>query len=136
MESAVKQLKNNKKRLTKQRLSILSYLSEVTSHPSAEVIYNELKQTMPNLSLGTVYRNLKYLSQNGLILQINSPTEEKAHFDGNITEHWHFICENCHKLQDIWDKPVSIKESLPENLGKVRRLELNLYGLCSKCQSV
>lgn len=124
----------NKKggRMTKQRQIIIDYLRDVTTHPTAEIIYKEIRKKMPNISLGTVYRNLNYLVEEGLILQLSSGG--KTRFDGNNVYHLHFICDQCEKINDIFDTSYIALDKL-KRLGKVNSVECNVYGRCKECNS-
>lgn len=132
MQETKNRLKNQNKRLTKQRASILEYLQGVTCHPDAGIIYKNLRRQIPHLSLGTVYRNLRDLSESGQILEINS-ADGISHFDGNITEHLHFICHCCGTIYDVWKKYPLQNKNLP-GIGRVEKIECNFYGACAKCQ--
>ncbi|MEK7189391.1 MAG: transcriptional repressor [Patescibacteria group bacterium] len=130
----LKTLNKTKRRFTKQRSAILQYLQTVTCHPDAEKIYKKLRPKMPNLSLGTVYRNLRDLSENNQILEINT-ADGVSHFDGNITEHLHFICRCCGVIYDVWKKYPWENKNLPD-IGRIEKIECNFYGTCHKCGKV
>ncbi|MBU1178354.1 transcriptional repressor [Patescibacteria group bacterium] len=118
-------------RLTKQRQVILDYLQKVTCHPTAEIVYNNVRRKLPHISLGTVYRNLDYLVDREYALELNT-TDAERHFDGCIREHWHYICDKCGTIYDLrraGNMPVRKKVCW----GKVERTECNLYGICKKC---
>ena len=76
---------------SRQRDAILAYLRTRTDHPTAEAVYTALRESMPNISLGTVYRNLALLADYGTILRI-SCDGKVDHFDANTTPHPHFLC--------------------------------------------
>lgn len=118
-------------RLTKQRQEIMDYLQGVTCHPSAETIYKEVRKKRSDISLGTVYRNLKYLADRGFILQLIEG--DRSRFDGNNTYHLHFICNNCGKIDDIWDTRTVPIEGL-RRFGEVQKVECSIYGVCKKCK--
>lgn len=118
-------------RLTKQREVILDYLHSVTCHPTAETVHAEVKQIIPDISLATVYRNLKYLVENGFILQINT-NDGKSRYDGNSQYHFHFICKSCGKVYDIWQVSKKIAADV-KFLGQVDTIECNAYGICKQC---
>lgn len=118
-------------RLTAQRKIITQYLQGVTNHPSAEIVYKEVKKQIPNISLGTVYRNLKYLAERGFILQLIE--SDRARFDGNNTYHLHFICTECDAIHDIWDTTTIPLKGLSK-FGEVKRVECSIYGICKKCK--
>lgn len=118
-------------RLTKQRRIMMNYLQTVTCHPSAEIIYKEVRKKISNISLGTVYRNLKYLADRGLILQLIEG--DRARFDGNNAYHLHFICNKCGGIDDVWDtKAVPLKGL--RRFGEIKKIECSIYGDCKKCK--
>ena len=81
---------------SKQREALLTLLRSTRSHPSADWLYENLRKEFPNISLGTVYRNLAQLAENGDILKI-STSANKEHFDGFVHRHFHFVCNKCDK---------------------------------------
>lgn len=123
--------KNKTERITCQKKIILDYLKNIKTHPSAEVIYREVKKKLPRISLGTVYRNLKTLKEKGKIQEILYGI---AHFDGDISPHAHFICEKCEKIFDIFGE-IGILEYKKLKVGKVKNYQVYFYGLCNNCQT-
>lgn len=120
------------RRLTSQRLAILNYLRSVTTHPTCEIIYKDLKDKMPKLSLATVYRNVKYLADNNLVLQIKGD-DGKTHYDGNTTAHLHLICKECQKIYDIWTKKIPAFNGIKE-VAAIDNIDCTIYGTCYKCK--
>ena len=106
-------MKTAKIRYSKQRELILLNLQSRSDHPTAEMIYQDLKSQHPNLSLGTVYRNLNQLCENHQILKldIGGPM---VRYDGNIQPHIHFICDQCGKIYDIEANDQLLLEQLKE----------------------
>ncbi|OQA04475.1 MAG: Peroxide operon regulator [bacterium ADurb.Bin400] len=131
MENIREEINKQGDRLTRQRLVILEYLRGVTCHPTAEQIHNEVKKQIANISLATVYRNLKYLVENGFIIQINT-NDGKSHYDGNNRYHLHFICRECVRVFDIWQVGQSIAKKL-QPFGQIEQIECNAYGVCREC---
>ena len=84
----------------RKRNAILSYLRASTQHPSAETIYKDLKHEIPDLSMGTVYRNLTLFKQQGLAASV-ATVNGVERFDGNTDPHVHFICNNCDAVIDL-----------------------------------
>ena len=122
-------------RKTKQREAILKVLRGATSHPAADWIYNEVRKEIPDISLGTVYRNLRLLGECGEILEIDSGSTF-SRFDGNPANHYHFKCERCRRVFDI-DEPVNekINGRIARKTGfKISHHWLEFRGLCKKCQ--
>ena len=124
-------------RRSRQRDAIMTYLKSRTDHPSAEQIYESVKQTMPNISLGTVYRNLTLLNDLGEVRTIYAGTGAD-HFDANMMPHDHFICRNCHSIQDLphishGDPMVLAGEDFT---GVVEESYTYYYGLCAVCKQL
>ena len=119
---------------SRQRKSIMNFLAGRTDHPTAEVIYTNLRQEMPNLSLGTVYRNLSLLSDIGDILKI-STGNGPDHFDGNPTPHNHFICNKCGAVIDLeMDNIEHIDEVASKNFdGNIQGHVIYFHGICPDC---
>lgn len=116
-------------RNSKQRSLILDIINKSTSHPSAEDIYIECRKHFPNISLGTVYRNLNLLVSLNEITKITCGDRE--HFDKR-EEHHHFICQKCNKIVDIYDIKISKINELNGNI--VEEQVLMLKGICKSCQ--
>jgi Fur family transcriptional regulator, peroxide stress response regulator len=122
-------------RKTKQKEAIINILRGTTSHPSADWVYEQVRKEIPNISLGTVYRNLRLLKESGQILELIS-TSEMSRFDGNTELHYHFRCDGCGKIFDIED-PVdtAIEKKVARKTGfEVAHHNLELGGLCLDCQ--
>ncbi|MBV5345337.1 MAG: transcriptional repressor, partial [Rhodoferax sp.] len=102
-------------RLTTQRQVILEELFKVTSHPTANEVYDMVRKRLPRIGLGTVYRNLELMSETGLILKLEVGGTQKR-FDAVVTPHYHVRCIQCGKVNDV-DMPVqhSINESAAQS---------------------
>ena len=85
---------------SRQRESIVNFLASRTDHPTAETIYQNIKKEFPNISLGTVYRNLNFLVDHGEALRLDMG-DGNDHFDGNAMPHNHFFCRKCHHVLDL-----------------------------------
>ncbi len=119
---------------TIQRQEILNYLNKSREHPTAEKIFNDLREKMPNLSLGTVYRNLNILVDNNEIKEIK--TKDKSRYDGNPTKHQHLICENCGKIidTDIFEEMTKKIKNKKIKGFKTNKVKIISYGLCTNCK--
>lgn len=118
-------------RNSKQRDLILKIVAESTSHLTAEEIYKECRKQIPNISLGTIYRNLNVLVNLNCIDKLRTE-DGKDHFDKKI-EHHHFICEKCKKIIDIYDLSFPKYETI---LGhKVTNQTVILKGICKDCNN-
>lgn len=123
----------NGKRYSRQRELIYQTLMETTEHPTADMVYQWLKPTNPNLSLGTVYRNLNLLANEGRITRMAFPVER---YDGNTKPHCHFRCDVCGAVYDL-DLPYC--RDLDEKVDgssqhKIEGHELMFHGQCVRCQ--
>ena len=119
---------------SKKREAILQKIRSTTSHPTAEWVYHELKGEIPDLSLATVYRNIRLFKEAGDIVSVGT-VDGQERFDGMITPHGHFICTDCLAVIDfagdsehgeVWDQ-------LKEQGFQVNRVDLVAYGTCEKC---
>ena len=121
---------------SRQRESIKEFLTGRTDHPTADFVYENMKQIYPNISLGTVYRNLAQLAENGDILKI-STSANKEHFDGFVHRHFHFVCNTCDKIYDVdLDGMDEIKNQAAEKLNAdIEDYSLIFYGICENCSS-
>lgn len=120
-------------RYSKQRECILNYLKSVTSHPTADAVYAAVKEEIPNISVGTVYRNLKQLESSGEIISIESALD-RVNYDGCVLPHQHFICRGCGKIYDLSLPP---RTGECEALGhKVERENTVFSGLCADCRKI
>ena len=124
-------------RKSKQREAVLRVLRSTTSHPTADWIYDQVRKEIPNISLGTVYRNLKLLKEEGEVLDLDM-AGNFSRFDGNNENHYHFRCEDCGRVFDI-DEPVDrcIEERVSQKTGfRVSHHRLEFRGLCDSCQGL
>lgn len=119
---------------SKQRESIKEFLSTRTDHPTADMIYVSVRETYPNISLGTVYRNLALLSDLGEIQKITTG-DGPDRFDGKTTPHNHFICRKCHCVIDLEMENIDhIMEIAGEKFtGSIDGYTAHFFGLCSDC---
>lgn len=118
-----------------QREAILNELRSMTSHPTAEELYNRLRVSMPNLSIATVYRNLEQFSQAGLVMKLDCGGELKR-FDGNINIHPHLRCSDCGRVSDMENsKLAQLQDELVNMLPELdcSTLRLEFCGVCKNC---
>ena len=118
---------------SRQRSAVLADLQSRYDHPTAEDVYMSVKSVIPSISLATVYRNLKLLESEGLILKI--PTGESDRFDGHTHGHYHFTCYSCRKVLDLDIDAKHDINALPRDFkGLVTAHTLMFYGICPDCQ--
>ena len=123
------------RRNTKQRQVILEELKKLKSHPSATALYEVVRERLPNISLGTVYRNLDLLAQTGLIQKLNTGQNE-ARFDGITDHHYHVSCARCGRVDDLLDAPVDLIDLGVSDLQGFDILghQLHFIGICPDCK--
>jgi Fe2+ or Zn2+ uptake regulation protein len=121
-------------RMTAQKSFIFDYLKSVKTHPSAEVVYKEVKKKLPNISQGTVYRVLNNFKDKGELQTIE--TKDNIHFDADISDHAHFICEECGNVFDITSEcsECGILKNKKTKVGKIIHYKINFYGICKQCK--
>ena len=120
---------------SRQRDRILSALKGTKSHPTAAWVYDQLKPQFPDLSLGTVYRNLNILHAQGLIQVLQSGSTFDR-FDADTSAHYHFICQTCGKVEDVLipvHRELDVKAA--ETIGRtVTGHRLDFFGYCPGCE--
>lgn len=120
---------------SRQRESIKRYLDSHRIHPTAETVYRSMQEEYPNISLGTVYRNLNLLAELGEILRI-SPGSGPDRYDGNIQPHYHFVCTECGQVLDLDMEPQTHLNALAKERfdGTITGHATHFFGLCPKCR--
>jgi len=121
-------------RMTKQRRVILDVLRGTDTHPTADWIYEQVRKRIPNISLGTVYRNLRILTEMGEILELNYGSHH-SRYDGSTEPHYHFTCTKCGRCFDV---SIDVCERLEQEVEKKTGYQvdchrLEFYGLCDDC---
>ena len=119
---------------SRQRESIKEFLRTRTDHPTADVVYENMKLIYPNISLGTVYRNLSLLADLGEIKKLSS-FAGADHFDGRTERHCHFMCIRCERIIDLESEGIHhIMDLAGENFkGKITDYSARFFGLCEDC---
>lgn len=127
-------LENKGFKITPQRLSIFCCLVKSKDHPSAEIVYQQVKNEFPNISFDTVNRTLLSLWEKGMIRMVESGYGPRR-FDADLKKHHHFRCFNCKKIIDF-DCPEYDNIKIPKDIAnryKIFRQEIILEGLCPAC---
>ncbi len=134
LQEALQSLKSTKVRMTPQRHAILEFLFNAESHPTADEIYKALEGKFPNMSVATVYNNLRVFKEVGLVRELTYG-DSSSRFDCNTTDHYHVICEDCGKIVDFHYPGLDEVETLAEHVTgfKVKSHRMEIYGLCPAC---
>ncbi len=121
------------RRNTQQRKIIYEILKNTNIHPTADWIYSEVRKIIPNISLGTVYRNLKVLKEEGAIIEITDGKQSR--FDARTDNHFHFKCDTCGSIYDIesFEIPNLNTESMESKGFEVKTVDITFNGICPKC---
>ena len=128
-------MSSKKTRITKQGKIILDRLNYLNSHPTATQLYDDVRKIIPDISLGTVYRNLDKLSKQGELVKFT--TGDNSHrFDGNLTNHLHIRCIKCDKIKDIYHANLTVKKlDIKEQTGfDMVQTHIEITGICSSCK--
>jgi len=124
-------------RLTNQRQVILEELRKVKTHPTASELYDMVRQRLPRIGLGTVYRNLELLADCGVINKLETGGEQKR-FDGNPGAHYHIRCSACGRVDDM-DIPrlEGLDRKAAENCSyTIQGHHIEFIGICADCHAV
>lgn len=121
-------------RYSKQKEAILNTVKNTVSHPTAAWVYDRIRETIPNISLGTVYRNLRRLTLDGTITSF-IPKDGVERFDGNTAHHHHLVCRGCGKIIDL---PFMPADDIIRSMEKCSNCQIDggdiiFTGLCSEC---
>lgn len=119
-------------RYSMQREIILQAIQGSTDHPNADTIYQRVLEVAPHISLGTVYRNIRQLCEQKMILSIETD-DTSVHYDGNCSPHRHFVCNRCGKIVDLFID-MEIPAVLQEMNLTVEAEKCVYYGLCGECK--
>ena len=126
----------NMHKSSRQRDGISALLTKKNYHPTVDDLYLKIKKDFPNISLGTVYRNLDQLTQMGKIIKIDIP-DKPARYDGNTEDHYHVRCVNCGFIEDVWmdfdlRDCVDLNKAIPN--FDVLEYDIGFLGVCEKCK--
>ena len=127
---------DNRRKNSKKRQAILDALCATKEHPTAEMLYRQLKEEYPELSLGTVYRNLGVLAEEGLAVSVCRVSGQER-YDADTKPHAHFVCRSCRRVMDM-ELPEAVAETcreLDREYGFLTEdCSLTVRGLCSGCR--
>ncbi|RPF50535.1 Fur family peroxide stress response transcriptional regulator [Aquisalibacillus elongatus] len=136
LQEALSQLKQSGVRITPQRHAVLEYLMQTMEHPTADDIYKALESKFPNMSVATVYNNLRVFQEIGLVRELTYG-DSSSRFDCNTTKHYHIICDSCGKIVDFHYPTLDEVEQLAEQVTgfDVTHHRMEVYGKCEDCQA-
>lgn len=137
INSAFDKLKATGVRITPQRQAILEYLIESMTHPTADEIYKALSDRFPNMSVATVYNNLRVFKDIGIVSELTFG-DASSRYDANIEHsHYHVICKSCGKIVDFeYPSLAEVEREAAAHTGfRVEDHRLEIYGTCQECES-
>ena len=115
------------------RDKIYTYLCSTKEHPSANMIYKDMKPVIPKLSLGTVYTNLKLFEEQGKVIRVVNVNGVER-YDADTSEHIHFVCDKCGAVIDVMDTNIkAIKRACHTGKAKIKSIKIVLHGICEGC---
>ena len=122
---------------SRKRDAILNCVRGTDSHPTADWVFNQLKPEIPDLSLGTVYRNLAELAASGEIMKFDAG-DGTERYDGYALPHYHMICKNCHSVLDI---ELDYDSELDKKVAAASGADVDFHsvlfsGTCKNCKNV
>ncbi|AVP37478.1 transcriptional repressor [Staphylococcus felis] len=122
-------------RITPQRQAILSFLIKSDTHPTADEIYQSLSPDFPNISVATIYNNLKVFKNTGIVKEL-SYGDASSRFDFDTQNHYHVICESCGKIVDFHYPLLHEVEKLAQHVTdfEVSHHRMEIYGICQECK--
>ena len=122
-----------KKRNSETRNRIYEYLCGTKAHPSAYMIFQDLKPQIPSLSMGTVYNNIKHFEEQGMIINVANVNGNER-YDANTSDHVHFVCDCCGAVIDIMDADIdTAKAACSVGNTKISSIKIVLHGVCDSC---
>lgn len=136
LDDAIQSLRKTGVRITPQRQAVLRFLIETDSHPTADEIYKALSPQFSNMSVATVYNNLKVFKESGLVKELTYG-DAASRFDFETDNHYHVICSECGKITDFHYPRLDEVENIAQHITSfsVTHHRMEIYGLCPDCQS-
>ncbi|KYG26925.1 peroxide-responsive transcriptional repressor PerR [Alkalihalobacillus trypoxylicola] len=134
LQDAIEALKSTRVRMTPQRHAILEYLYDSMKHPTADEIYKALEGRFPNMSVATVYNNLRVFKDVGIVKELTYG-DSSSRFDCVTTDHYHVICQDCGRIVDFHYPGLDEVETLAEHVTgfRIHSHRMEIYGSCQEC---
>lgn len=135
VEAVVNRLRESGHRLTPQRLAIFKALAASVDHPSAQMLYEELRKAYPMISLATVYSTLELLKEMGEIVEVGF-SDEGRRYEPNLHPHVNLVCVECGKIRDFEVMAMSpVEQAVADESGyQIHGSRVEYYGLCPDCR--
>ena len=136
LDRILEHLKQKGIRITDTRRAVLTYMMESKEHPSAEMIYQDLKLDFPSMSLATVYNNLKVLVEEGYVSELKISQDNTTYYDFMGHQHLNVVCEICGKIADVEVDLPDLQDLAAKNSSyTITKSQIVIYGICPACAS-
>ena len=135
-QDVLNHLKEKGVRITETRKAVIDFIIHSQDHPSAEMIYQALLPNFPNMSLATVYNNIKVLIDEGFVSELKVRNDTTTYFDFMGHQHLNVICEKCGRIADMDIDLPDVGQEASEQTGyHITKSQMVVYGICPNCQS-
>ena len=133
-ENVIEHLKKKHIRITETRKAIIAYIINSHEHPSVDKIYRDLLPEHPNMSLATVYNNMKVLVDEGFVAELKVTNDTTTYYDFMGHQHLNVICEKCGRIADMdLDLPDVQQEAADQTGYQITKSQMVVYGICPDC---
>ena len=133
-QDVLKHLREKGVRITETRKAVIDFIIQSHDHPSADMIYQALLPAFPNMSLATVYNNLKVLIDEGFVSELKVRNETTTYYDFMGHQHLNVICEKCGRIADMdLDLPDVQQEAADQTGYQITKSQMVVYGICPDC---
>ncbi len=134
VENFIERCREEKFKVTPQRIEIFRALAATDEHPGVDEVYNRVRPQLPSVSKDTVYRTLALFEDIGVAIKVEQLCE-RVRYDADTAEHQHFLCERCGKIKDFQFRGVMelFAKGKLEEVGEVHSIVLQLRGICNEC---
>lgn len=130
----LKHLREKGVRITETRKAVIDFIIQSHDHPSADMIYQALLPAFPNMSLATVYNNLKVLIDEGFVSELKVRNDTTTYYDFMGHQHLNVICEKCGRIADMdLDLPDVQQEAADQTGYQITKSQMVVYGICPDC---
>ena len=133
-QDVLKHLREKGVRITETRKAVIDFIIQSHDHPSADMIYQALLPAFPNMSLATVYNNLKVLIDEGFVSELKVRNDTTTYYDFMGHQHLNVICEKCGRIADMdLDLPDGQQEAADQTGYQITKSQMVVYGICPDC---
>lgn len=135
LDEILNQLRQKGIRITEPRKAVISYLINSQNHPTVEDIHQELKNNYPKMSLATVYNNINFFVEQGIVNELKF-SNQRSRYDFMDHHHYHIICEKCGRIADFQSDDLQkiCQAAVKQTDFQVFHSQVELFGLCLDCQ--